>query len=33
VDALLTFTRPTSGGYYWCPPIEDGRLDLTALGL
>lgn len=30
-DALFNFTRPISGGYYWCPPMKDGKLDLTAL--
>jgi putative iron-dependent peroxidase len=33
VDALLRFTRALSGGYYWCPPLRDGRLDLSALGM
>lgn len=28
-DALAKFTHPVSGGYYWCPPVKDGRLDLT----
>ncbi len=33
VDALLSFSRALSGGYYWCPPLRaDGRLDLRALG-
>jgi putative iron-dependent peroxidase len=32
-DALFRFTRPVSGNYYWCPPMSDGRLDLSALGL
>jgi putative iron-dependent peroxidase len=31
VDALLVFTRAVTGGYYWCPPVADGRLDWTAL--
>ena len=31
VDALLSFTRALSGGYYWCPPLHEGRLDLRAL--
>jgi porphyrinogen peroxidase len=31
LDALFTFSRPVTGGYYWCPPIAGGRLDLTAL--
>lgn len=26
VDGLFQFSRPVSGGYYWCPPIADGRL-------
>lgn len=31
-DALFRFTRPISGGYYWCPPVQSGRLDLSAIG-
>ena len=31
VDALYRFSRPLSGGYYWCPPRRDGLLDLGAL--
>lgn len=31
-DALFCFTRPLTGGYYWCPPIADNGADLTALG-
>jgi len=30
-DALFRFTRPETGAYYWCPPVCDGRLDLSAL--
>lgn len=33
VDALFTISRPVSGAYYWCPPMKNGRLDLSALGL
>ena len=33
VDALFRFTRPVSGSYFWCPPVKDGRLDLSAVGL
>jgi putative iron-dependent peroxidase len=33
VDALFTFSRPVTGGYYWCPPVAGGRLDLTLLGI
>lgn len=32
-DALFRFTRPVSGAYFWCPPMKNGRLDLSALGL
>lgn len=28
VDALFGFSRPVTGGYYWCPPLRAGRLDL-----
>ena len=30
-DALFRFTRPMSGGYYWCPPMKHGKLDLSCL--
>lgn len=33
VDALLTFSRPLTGGYYWCPPISGNRLNLSRLGI
>lgn len=32
VDALFRFSRPLTGGYYWCPPLHGGRLDLRAIG-
>jgi len=32
-DALFRFSRPVTGGYYWCPPVRSGRLDLRLLGL
>jgi putative iron-dependent peroxidase len=32
VDALFRFTHPVSGSYFWCPPIKQGRLDLSLLG-
>lgn len=31
VDALFTFSHPVTGGYYWCPPTDGERLDLSAL--
>lgn len=33
VDGLFAFSRPVTGGYYWCPAVRDGRLDLSPLGL
>lgn len=30
-DALFRFTRPVTGGYYWCPPVAAGGTDLSAL--
>jgi putative iron-dependent peroxidase len=30
-DALYRFSRPISGGYYWCPPLSGERLDLHLL--
>jgi putative iron-dependent peroxidase len=32
-DGLFTFSRPLTGGYYWVPPVRDGKVDLSALGL
>ncbi|WP_455200310.1 Dyp-type peroxidase [Kaarinaea lacus] len=31
VDGLFRFTRPVSGAYYWCPPMKDGKLDVSAI--
>jgi putative iron-dependent peroxidase len=33
VDALFRFSRPVTGGYFWCPPVKEGRLDLRVLSL
>jgi len=33
VDALFSFTHPVSGANYWCPPVKDGSLDLSLIGL
>jgi putative iron-dependent peroxidase len=33
VDGLFSFTRPLTGSYFFCPPVDDGHLDLRALGL
>ncbi len=32
-DALFQFARPLTGAYFWCPPVQGGRLDLQALGI
>jgi putative iron-dependent peroxidase len=32
VDGLFAFSRPVSGGYYWCPPLDGNELDLRLLG-
>lgn len=32
VDHLFRFTRPVTGSYFWCPPIAEGRADLSRLG-
>lgn len=29
VDGLFRFSRPVSGGYYWCPPVRDGKLVIS----
>lgn len=26
VDGLFRFSRPVTGGHYWCPPVKDGKL-------
>jgi putative iron-dependent peroxidase len=33
VDALFQFTKPRTGGHYFCPPLYNGRLELSMLGL
>ncbi len=33
VDALYRFSKPVTGSYFWCPPLKDNLLDLSALGL
>lgn len=27
-DGLFRFSRPVTGGYYWCPPVVDGKLKM-----
>lgn len=33
VDGLFSFTRPVTGACFWCPPMQDGQLDFSALNL
>jgi porphyrinogen peroxidase len=33
IDGLFRFSRPISGSYFWCPPLSNGQLDLTAMGI
>ena len=28
-DALFSFTRPLTGAYFWCPPLQSGRIFLS----
>ena len=32
-DALFRFSSPLTGSYFWCPPVAQGKLDLSALGI
>ncbi|HTD06723.1 Dyp-type peroxidase [Undibacterium sp.] len=32
-DALFGISKPVTGGYFWCPPLRDGKPDLRALNL
>jgi putative iron-dependent peroxidase len=29
IDACFRFSRPMTGGYYWCPPIAGGCIVLS----
>lgn len=31
VDAMFKISKPVNGAYFWCPPLKDGRLDLSRL--
>ncbi len=33
IDALFRFTRPLTGAFFWCPPVKNGRLDLTGMNI
>ncbi|MEG0922332.1 MAG: Dyp-type peroxidase [Comamonas sp.] len=32
-DGLFRMSQPITNSYYWCPPMQGGKLDLRALGL
>ena len=32
-DALFRFSQPITGAYFWCPPVKDGKLDLSLIKL
>jgi putative iron-dependent peroxidase len=32
-DALFQYSRPIGGSYFWCPPMDEDRLDFRALKL
>lgn len=31
IDGLFKFSKPVNGAYLWCPPVQDGKLDLRQL--
>ena len=31
VDALFGFSQPRTGSYFWCPPMQDGILNLSLI--
>lgn len=33
MDAIFKFTLPITGAYFWCPPVSQGKLDLSYLNL
>jgi putative iron-dependent peroxidase len=33
VDGLMAFTKAVTGAYYFCPPVQGDKLDLSAFGL
>lgn len=33
VDGMFRISKPVSGAYFWCPPVQGGHLDLRAIGL
>jgi len=33
LDAIFTYSTPVTGAYFWCPPVNEGKLDLRAISL
>lgn len=33
VDRIFTISKPIASSYFWCPPIKQGRVNLSCLGL
>ncbi|GAA6140809.1 Dyp-type peroxidase [Hydrogenophaga sp. 5NK40-0174] len=33
VDALFSFSEPRTTAYLWCPPVKEGWMDFSALGI
>ena len=33
VDALFSFSKPVTGGYFWCPPAQGDRVEVKSLGI
>jgi len=31
VDGLFSFSQPLTGSYFWCPPLRDGKVDLSLI--
>ncbi|BFM08885.1 Dyp-type peroxidase [Halioxenophilus aromaticivorans] len=31
VDGLFTYSKPQGGGFYWCPPVANGKVDLQVV--
>ena len=31
IDGLFALTKPITGSYFWCPPVANGKLNLSAI--
>jgi len=32
-DGIFKISKPVSGSYLWCPPMQDGQPDLRQIGI